>query len=389
MQERDTNRGLSRRQMLRLMGSTAGVAVLAACAPVASPGAAPAASSGEVAAPAAAPTTLVVNHRREYFKEMEDLFAQAVQNWATENNVEVETSTVAAEANEDFVPKLLAQVEAGNPPDLVYHVRLVQQLYAFDALEPVSDTVAQAIEMYGDPSYGHILNNQIDGEWYGIPYINGGGGQFARRSAFEAIGIDPLADLETYDQIREAALAISDPANEFYGWGRTVNRGGDGHGTVLDIIQNWGGQITNAEMTQLTFNSPETVAAVEWLTELFTSPTYAPALPPGIMSWTDSSNNEAYLAGNIGYTGNAASVYAKAKADGNPVFEDTVVLKTPIGPLVKTDRRRWQRTVADPTWGPKPRGSKSIVTLSTGSRCLPAHFVGVGRSLPACLRPLL
>ncbi|MBX2997648.1 MAG: extracellular solute-binding protein, partial [Caldilineaceae bacterium] len=175
-------------------------------------------------------------------------------------------------------------------------------------------------------------NNQIEGEWYGIPYINSGGGQFARRSAFEAIGVDPLTDLVTYDDIREATLAISDPGSEFYGWGRTVNRGGDGHGTVVDIIQNWGGQITNADMTELTFNSPETIAAVEWLTELFTSGQYAPSLPPGIMAWTDASNNEAYLAGNIGYTANAASVYASAKANENPVFDDTVVLNVPIGP---------------------------------------------------------
>jgi multiple sugar transport system substrate-binding protein len=381
-------RPMSRREVLRLMGGAAGMAALAACAPVApAPGAAPAAGDG-TAAPAAAPTTLVVNHRREYFAEMETLFAQAVQNWAAENNVDVETSTVAAEANQDFVPKLLAQVEAGNPPDLVYHVRLVQQLYSFDALEPVSDTVAQAIELYGDPSYGHVLNNQIDGEWYGIPYINSGGGQFARRSAFEAQGIDPLTDLATYDDIREATLAISDAGSEFYGWGRTVNRGGDGHGTVLDIIQNWGGQITNEDMTELTFNSPETIAAVEWLTELFTSEQYAPALPPGIMSWTDASNNEAYLAGNIGYTANAASVYASAKANGNPIFEDTVVLNVPTGPYGQQfigGGGNGQMQI--PRGAQNPDGAKALALyLLEPDVFIPISLVSAGLFLPAYAR---
>ena len=55
-------------------------------------------------------------------------------------------------------------------------------------------------------------------------------------------------------------------------------------------------------------------------------------LPPGIMAWDDSSNNEAFLSGTIGYTHNAASVYAKAKADGNPIFEDTVSMGTAVGP---------------------------------------------------------
>ncbi|MEZ4734988.1 MAG: extracellular solute-binding protein [Caldilineaceae bacterium] len=332
MSEANVNRRttLSRRQALKLMGASAGMAALAACvAPAAPTGGA--ATEGD-AAPAQAPTSMVVAHRAEYFQEMETIFANAVQEWAAENNVDVETTVVAAEATQDFVPKTLAAVEAGNPPDFIYHVRLTQQLYFYNALQAVSDTVNQAIELYGQPSSGHLRNNNIDGEWWAIPFINSGGGQFARRSVFEAVGVDPLVDLGTYDAIREACLAVSDPDAQMYGWGRTVNKGGDGQGGVTEIVQNWGGQITNADMTALTFNSPETVAAVEWLAELYTSEKYAPMLPPGILAWTDSSNNEAFLAGNIAYTANAASVYAKAKADGNPIFEDTVVLNTPVGP---------------------------------------------------------
>ncbi|MBX3014265.1 MAG: extracellular solute-binding protein [Caldilineaceae bacterium] len=321
---------LSRRQALKLMGVSASAVALAACVAPSAPAGSTGAEAG--AAPAQAPTSMVVAHRKEYFQEMETIFADAVKAWAAENNVDVETTVVAAEATEDFVPKTLAAVEAGNPPDFIYHVRLTQQLYFYNALQAVSDTVNQAIEAYGQPSSGHTRNNQIDGEWWAIPYINSGGGQFARRSLFEAVGIDPLTDLGTYDALRDACLAVSKPDEQIYGWGRTVNKGGDGQGGVTEILQNWGTQITNADMTELTFNSPETLAAVEWLTELYTSDKYAPALPPGVLAWTDSSNNEAYLAGNIAYTANAASVYAKAKADGNPIFEDTVVLNTAVGP---------------------------------------------------------
>lgn len=319
---------LSRRQALKLMGGVAGMAALAACAPAAAPGA-----EGEAAAPDGERVSMIVAHRREYFKEMEDIFSQAVLDWGAENNVDVETTTVAAEASEDFVPKLLAQVQAGEPPSLVYHVRLVQQLYSQDALEPVTDAVEEAKAIYGEPPYGQSNINLIEGEWWGIPYMMNGGGQFARRSVFEEAGYDPLTDLATYDQRRDAALAVSNPDENFYGWGVTVNSGGDATGFIETIMQNWGGHYTNEDITEVTFNSPETVAAVEWLTEIYTGEQYAPMLPPGLMSWTDSSNNEAFLAETIGYTHNAASVYAKAKADGNPVFEDTVVLETGIGPL--------------------------------------------------------
>ncbi|HXF64404.1 MAG TPA: extracellular solute-binding protein [Caldilineaceae bacterium] len=329
------NSPLSRRQALKLMGAFTGMAALSACVAPAAPGttgAAPEAGAGEAAAPAGEMPHMVVAHRREYFAEMEELFANAVRDWAAANNVDVETTTVAAEANQDFVPKLLAEVAAGNPPSLVYHVRLTQLLYSQNALEPVTNVVEQTTELYGEPPYGQTSVNIIDGEWYGIPYMMHGGGQFARRSVFEEHSIDPLT-LATYDERREACLTVSDPEANMYGWGLTVNSGGDATGLIESIIQNWGGHYTDEEITEVTFNSPETVAAVTWLSEIYTDPRFAPMVPPGVMSWTDSSNNEAFLAGTIAYTHNAASVYAKAKADGNPIFEDTVVLETAIGPL--------------------------------------------------------
>jgi multiple sugar transport system substrate-binding protein len=261
----------------------------------------------------------------------------AVTKWGTENNVEIETTKVAAEANQDFVPKLLAQVTAGDPPNLVYHIRLVQQLYSQNALEPVTDTVEETTQLYGEPPFRQTLINFIDNQWWGVPYMIHGGGQFARRSVFEAAGIDPMT-LLSYEQRRDACLTVSKPDDNMYGWGLTVNSGGDATGTIEGIIQNWGGHYTNEDITEVTLNSPETVDAVTWLADIYTNEQYAPMLPPGLMSWTDSSNNEAYLADTIAYTHNAASVYAQSKADGTKdrngvgIYEDTVVLETAVGP---------------------------------------------------------
>jgi multiple sugar transport system substrate-binding protein len=306
---------ISRRDMLKMAGlGVAGTVVVAACQ-----------------AKQEGPTKMTVVHRREYFREMEELYAAAVTEWAKENNVEMEVSTVAAEAFEDFVAKMVAAVKAGSPPDLVYHIRLVQQLYFVDALEKVTDTVNEAIKMYGKPPYEQEVENLIEGDWWGIPFTVHGGGWFTRRDVFEANGID-VTTLKTYDEWRDACLTVSDPPNEMYGWGFTVNRSGDGRGLIEGVIQHWGGHYTDAGLTKLTFNSPETVAAVQWLTDIYAGEKWAKMLPPGIMAWTDMSNNEAYLAGNIAATSNAASVYAKAKADGNPVFEDTYVPWPPVGP---------------------------------------------------------
>ena len=164
-----------------------------------------------------------------------------------------------------------------------------------------------------------------------FPFIGRTSGFFARGDKLEEAGFDP-AELETLDQRREAALAMSDPDNEFWGWGLTPNQSGDGFGWLMQVIIAFGGSITDESGLVVTFESPETLAAVEWLTETYTNEMYAPMLPPGILSWGDISNNEAYLAGAIGYTHNAFSVYAQAKRDESPYFEDTVLLRAPLGP---------------------------------------------------------
>ena len=49
-------------------------------------------------------------------------------------------------------------------------------------------------------------------------------------------------------------------------------------------------------------------------------------LPPGIESWGDISNNEAWLAGSVGYTHNAFSLYAQSKREENPIYDSTILL---------------------------------------------------------------
>ena len=127
---------------------------------------------------------------------------------------------------------------------------------------------------------------------------------------------------------REAALAMSGP--DFYGWGVTPNQSGDGFGFLILLVQAFGGHFTDETGKLVQFDTAETVAAFDWLKETYDrNGKYAAMLPPGVESWTDTSNNEAFLAGQIGYTHNAFSVYAQSKRDANPVYENIVLLRAP------------------------------------------------------------
>jgi multiple sugar transport system substrate-binding protein len=274
--------------------------------------------------------TLTVIHRTEYFQSVQERFRTLVTDYASNNGIQLNVSTANPEQFGDFNAKMQAAVQAGNPPDVAYHTLQIPQLYFLDVLEDVSDVVEEAVRRYGDVVPNSAARNaQIEGRWWAVPYISNTSGWFVRGDWLEEAGIDPES-LTDYNSYRAAALAVSDPAQNRYGWGLTVNRSGDGHGLITHCIQCFGGRFVDETGERVTFNSPETVAGVQWLAETYTSPEFAAMLPPGVASWTDTSNNEAYLAGTIGFTQNAFSVYAQAKRDNNPVFPNTIVLTSPL-----------------------------------------------------------
>jgi len=334
--------------------AAATTAPTAAAAATTAPTAAAAATTAPTAAATATPAPLpegsagklTVIHRTEYFQGVQETFRNLVTEYAAKNGIELDISTANPEQFGDFNAKMQAAVQAGNPPDLAYHTLQIPQLYFLDVLEDVTDVVEQLIALYGEVVPATAAKNaKIDGRWWAVPFISNSGAWFARRDWIEEAGYDPEEVAEgDYNLRREVALAISDPAQNRFGWGITVNRSGDGHGFITHVIQSFGGRFVDETGEKVVFNSPETVEAVRWLEETYTDPKYQPMLPPGVASWTDTSNNEAYLAGTLGFTSNAFSIYAQAKRDNNPVFPNTMVMNPPVandGTLLHSGANGW------------------------------------------------
>ncbi|GLQ57012.1 ABC transporter substrate-binding protein [Devosia nitrariae] len=317
---------LTRRDVLRGSAATgAGLLFGAHGLPVLGQDAAP-----ELDLPQGAAGKLTVIHRTEYFEAAQAAFRDTVTKFAAANNAELDISTTNPESFGDFLGKMSAAVRAGNPPDFAYTSNVsIPQMHLLDLLEDVTDVVEEAVAKYGNimPGLNAARTGQFDGVWKAVPFIGTTTGFFFRGDKLREAGIDP-ANLKTFDDRREAALAISGP--DFYGWGLTPNQSGDGFGYLTLLIQAFGGHFTDETGQIVQFDTPETVAAVEWLRETYDrNGKYAAMLPPGVESWTDTSNNEAFLAGQIGYTHNAFSVYAQAKRDDNPVYPDIVLLNAP------------------------------------------------------------
>lgn len=376
-----TKRNISRRDFLR--GAGAGAALLAAGMRI--PGVfAQDPTATPLPLPEGVEGRLTVIHRTEYFEVVQNMFRDSVVQFADNKGIDLDISTANPELFGDFIAKMVAAVQAGNPPDLSYNQLSIPLMYSQDILEDLTDVVEEAISRYGSvvPAIAEF-NGKIDGRWWGVPFMCVTGAWFARNDVFEANGID-VHSLETWDEHRDAALAVSNPDNQMWGWGFTINRSGDAHGLIDGVIKAFGGTISDETGLVVNFNSPETVAGVAWLADIYTNEMYAPMLPPGVESWTDTGNNEAYLAGTIALTLNQPSVYGAAKRNDPELFANTAVLRGP----------KWQdgRRMEAPQngWFTIFKGAKNadvakelILNLLDPANVMPMAQNGGGLFLPA------
>jgi multiple sugar transport system substrate-binding protein len=215
------------------------------------------------------------------------------------------------------------------------HTVSVFQMKQLNTVVPVTDLVKELIDTYGEVAPRMRKEAETDGDFYAVPFHVRSDGGWARKDIFDAAGID-ISSLKPYDELREACLAVSDPGAEMWGWGMSVNRGGDGGYLINRVLNGWGAYWTDESGQYVTIDSPEAVSAVEWLVDTYTNPKWEPMLPPGVLSWTDPSNNESYLGGKVAYTQNAGTVYAKAVVDKNPVADVTLYDPPKGGPVLES-----------------------------------------------------
>ncbi|MCC6455012.1 MAG: extracellular solute-binding protein [Caldilineaceae bacterium] len=328
---------LSRRRFLHISGAAVSALALAACVPTVAPSAP---AEGEAAASGAAvvseDTPLWVLHTNDFHPDYNDFIRKTIVDFATEKGWALEVADTAGFLGGSAdIQKIAASVQSGDAPDLWMHTVNIFQMKQLETVVPVTDIVNELIATYGEIAPRMRKAAETDGDFYGVPFHVRSDGGWARRDIFEAAGIDINA-LRTYDELREACLEVSDPAAEMWGWGMTVNRGGDGGYLIARVLNGWGATWTDETGQFVTIDSPEAVTAVEWLVDTYTNPQWERMLPPGVLSWTDPTNNESYLGGKVAYTQNAGTVYAKAVVDANPVAELTLYDPPKGGPVLET-----------------------------------------------------
>lgn len=276
---------------------------------------------------------LWILQKKDFHPDYNEYVRAQINEYANEQGWPLDLSYIAGFASgTGEVEKIAAAVQAGDPPDMVMSDLSAVQLRNLYVVQPVTDVVEAVEEVYG-PAAPYLRQlTYLDDQWWAIPYHQRTDGGYYRRDAFDKAGID-LQTIRQFEPLREATLAVSDPDNEFYGWGITVNRSGDGNFLINRIKTGYGASWQDETGQFIRTNSPEMIEAMEFIRDTYSDPKYETMLPPGVLAWNDISNNEAYLGGVIAYTQNAGTVYAKAVVDNNPVAEHTNYHKPVGGPV--------------------------------------------------------
>ena len=201
------NPKVTRRHFLQTAAGMAGVAALAACVPAAP---APAGEAGGAAAPAAETKRLWVLQKQDYHPDYNDFIRAHIERFAQDNGYELDVAYTSGFGGTGAdLQKLAAGVQAGDPPDAWMDNRVADQLNQLGAVQVVTDLQQEATDKYGDIMPRPKKETFLDGDFYGVTLHTRSDGGWARKDVFDAANID-IVSLRTYDELRDAALAVSD-----------------------------------------------------------------------------------------------------------------------------------------------------------------------------------
>jgi multiple sugar transport system substrate-binding protein len=296
--------------------------------------------------------TLRVVQTRDFHPDHNAFVEQKIRDFAAEKGYTLDHSYVEGYTGSgNIVQKLTAAVQANDAPDVMTHTLRPAELRFLGIIDEVDELQKSIAGDLGAPLPAMKRLSYLDDQWWSVGHFSRAGGYWARQKPFADAGFDIKKDLGTFDAMRSAALKASHPDRELWGWGMSANRSGDGETTVRNAVMFSGGQLVDETGQTVVLNTEpyrqHAITGLTWLKEIYTASQWAPMIPTGINSWTDPSNNEAYLGGKIFFTNNAGTLFAKAVVDKNPVADDTYLLSAPKGPgpagraLQGADGMRW------------------------------------------------
>jgi len=223
-------------------------------------------------------------------------------------------------------PKLVAALEAGNPPDIVRTGSGQAALYrAQGHLLEVTDVVEKMQKVPGGLFPVCLDAAMHKGKAYGVPQSVSPRPLVTRLDLLEAAKVDPP---KTWDELIEVCRKLQKPP-KLTGFGICLGLVTDTNNDVMNIIWGYGGKLVEADDKTVTLNSPGTVQAVQLIADMFQK---HKIIPKGSISWDNQGNNKAYQSRQVIFVLNPTSIYAHLAESDKELYDVTGLLPVPAGP---------------------------------------------------------
>jgi len=249
-------------------------------------------------------------------------FDQFVKEWGEANGV---TTQVDHINTADVPAAIAAEISAGQGHDIVEHIASLAQ-YEKSMLD-MTDLVEELNKRFGEqlPMAKRNSFNPTTNVYYGLCHGYAPDPGNYRRSLWEKV---ELADgPSSWDDLLTGGAKIK--ADQGVQMGIGMSNEQDSRMAAQTLMWAYGSAIQDAN-EKVTINSPETVASVKYMADLFKQ-----AMTPEVFGWNAASNNQLLVAGRASYILNSISAYRTAQKDQPDVGKD-IFFRTPLlGPAGK------------------------------------------------------
>jgi multiple sugar transport system substrate-binding protein len=256
----------------------------------------------------------------------EQCYAYAKQAGIKEN--EIDYSVIGGP---QLLPKLVASLEGGNPPDITRLGSGYAQLYrAQGHLLDVTDVVEKMQKVQGGLFPFSLSTVMHKDRAYGVPQSVSPRPLVTRMDILEAAKVDPP---KTWDEFVEVCKKLQ-KLPKLTGFGMCLGLYSDAANDIMNIIWSHGGKLVEADNKTVTLQSPGTVKAVQFIADMYTK---HKIIPKGATGWDNTSNNKAYQSKQVIFVTNPTSIYAHLADSDKALYDSTRLLPVPAGPAGAVD----------------------------------------------------
>src|SRR5262249_15837247 len=225
-----------------------------------------------------------------------------------------------------LLPKLVAALEAGNPPDITRVGGGYAQLYrAQGHLLEVTDLVNKMQKQQGGLFPVSLQGVMHQGKASAVPQSVSLGALIPRLDILEAAKVEPA---KTWDEFIEVCKRLQKKP-KLTGFGLCLGQQNDTDNNVMNMIWCYGGKVVEADNKTVALHSSGTIAAGQLIADMFNK---HKIIPKDAISWDNTSNNKAYQSRQVIFVLNPTSIYAHLADSDKELYNVTGLLPVPAGP---------------------------------------------------------